>query len=89
MWLLRRREQTDSGSEELGQYLGELTQLQEAGVRVFRKIPLRQHTQAQELFVMLLQLGEVGAECCLHVFWSAPMLLPCWAWFWIPHAAHC
>jgi len=47
---------------ELCQKLGELPQLEQRGIRVVGKVALRQHAQAQELRVVLLQVGEVTGE---------------------------
>jgi hypothetical protein len=52
--LLGRLVQADLCRHELRQKLGELPQLEERGIRVVGKVPLRQHAQAQELCVVLL-----------------------------------
>jgi hypothetical protein len=54
--------QADFRRHELRQQLGKLPQLEERGVRVVGKVPLREHTQTQELLVVLLQMGKVTGE---------------------------
>jgi hypothetical protein len=54
--------QANPRRHELRQKLGELPQLEQRGVRVIGKVPLREHAQAQELCVVLLQVGEVAGE---------------------------
>ena len=72
--LFARREQADLGCQELSEKLGELTQLQESGVRILREVPLGKHSQTNELLVVLLELREV----CLRgahphaVHWFVP-----------------
>lgn len=46
----------------LGKHLGKLTQLEQAGVRVFRKVTLGQHPDAQELLIMRAQLRKVTGQ---------------------------
>ena len=60
--LLGRLIQADLRRHELRQQLGELPQLEKRSVRVVGKVALRKHTQAQELLVVLLQVGEVAGE---------------------------
>jgi hypothetical protein len=45
--LVWRGEQSDVGSDQLGQQLGQLPQLQPAGVGVFREVALRQLPPAE------------------------------------------
>ena len=48
----------------LREELCQLAQLEQRGVRILWEIPLREQTQAQELLVVLRELGEVGLDDC-------------------------
>jgi hypothetical protein len=60
--ILRAVEDADIGGDELGEELGELAELEKAGVRILGEIPFRQHAETQELLIVRLQMGEVAAE---------------------------
>src|SRR5262245_4296997 len=60
--LLRGLIQADLRCYELSEKLGELPQLEERGIRVVGKVPLREHAQTQELLVVLLQVSKVARE---------------------------
>jgi hypothetical protein len=55
-----RRVQADLRGHQLREELGELAQLQERGVRVVGEVALREHAEAHELFVVLLEVREVA-----------------------------
>lgn len=59
-------------SDKLGQDFGQLSKLQQASVRVFGKVSLRQHAETQKLLIMLAQMGEVARYTgwLLHVMES-------------------
>lgn len=59
---LARRIHADPCRHELRKQLGHLAQLQEGAVRIVGKIARRQHSQAHELGVMNLEVGEVRAR---------------------------
>ena len=46
----------------LGEEIGELTQLEQGSVGVFREVALGEHAEAHELIVVFGALGEVGGE---------------------------
>jgi len=62
--LLRRHIGTDIRRDMLREQLGQLAQLEQRGIRVLREIPFREQPQAQELLVVLRELGEVGLDGC-------------------------
>ncbi len=39
-----------------------MTELEEAGIWIFGELALRQHPEAQELLIVLLQMGEIAGE---------------------------
>src|SRR6266550_5479657 len=51
----------------LGDAFGELTQLEQAGVRVVGEITFCQHPDTKQLFIVLLQLGEVADHRCARL----------------------
>lgn len=54
--------QADLGRDHLTQELRELAELDQRGVGILREVPLCQQPQAQELVIVLPQVGEVTAE---------------------------
>jgi hypothetical protein len=59
---LRPFEDADVRSDHLGEDFAQLAELQQAGVRILREIPLGQHPETQQLLIVRLQMGEVAAE---------------------------
>ena len=57
--LVGRREDSHVRRRELREQFGQLSELQEAGVRIVGKVALGKHPEAHELLIVRLEMSEV------------------------------